>query len=360
MERPYILHMLTPGPQPSPFDVNMAADAGYQVIAPYCGVAPEAVAGLTQDAIFSRGPKGAARTGIFIGGRDALVAADMLERARKAMVPPFVVSVFADPSGAYTTAAALVAATEAALRSRHDTGLDGKRVVLLGGTGPVGRIAAVLCAQLGAAPVISSHKGLAAAEAAAAETGRRFDVALRGVSGENAAHLRATLADADVVMGVAAAGVQVMSESDRAVATRMLVAADVNAVPPEGLAGVGVMDDAKPLAGTAAVGIGALAIGNVKYQVQHRLLVRMREAERPVVFGFAEAFSMAREVLADGARSARREGGLVAHPDGGGEVFLNHRATEPQRSQKAFFSVALWLCGSKRHTELPQGWSRVS
>ena len=40
------------------------------------------------------------------------------------------------------------------------------------------------------------------------------------------------------------------------------------------IAGVGVMDDAKPLAGTAALGIGALAIGNVKYQTQQRLLVR--------------------------------------------------------------------------------------
>ena len=29
MERPYILHMFTPGRQMSPFDINMAADAGY-------------------------------------------------------------------------------------------------------------------------------------------------------------------------------------------------------------------------------------------------------------------------------------------------------------------------------------------
>lgn len=299
MERPYILHMFTPGPQASPFDVNMAADAGYQVIVPYCGVALEAIAGLTQDAIFSRGPKGVARTGIFMGGRDVTLAADALDRARQAMVPPFVVSVFADPSGSYTTAAALVATTESALRKRHGTTLQGKRVVLLGGTGPVGRIAAVLCAQQGAAAVISSHKGAAPAEAAAAETGRRFGVSLQGASGRDTTDVQATLADADVVMGVAAAGVQVMTEADRAVATRMLVAADVNAVPPEGLAGVGVMDDAKPLAGTSAVGIGALAIGNVKYQVQHRLLVRMREAERPVSLGFAEAFAMAREVLAE-------------------------------------------------------------
>lgn len=302
MERPYILHMFTPGAQMSPFDVNMAADAGYQILTPYCHVALDAITGLTQDAIFSRGPKGVARTGIFIGGRDVLLAADMLERAEQAMVPPFVVSLFADPSGSYTTAAALVGATEAALRRHHGTDLAGRKVLLIGGTGTVGRIAAVLCARLGATAVLSSHKGAAAAQAAADQTGQRFGVTLHGVSGHGSEALREALADADVVMGVAAAGVQVMSEADRAHATRMLVAADVNAVPPEGLAGVGVMDDAKPLAGTSAVGIGALAIGNVKYQVQHRLLMRMRHAEKPVTLSFSDAFEVAREVLAEPAR----------------------------------------------------------
>ena len=61
------------------------------------------------------------------------------------------------------------------------------------------------------------------------------------------------------------------------------------------------MDDAKALAGTNAVGIGALAVGNVKYQTQHRLLVQMLGAEKPVVLGFAEAFATAREFLADKA-----------------------------------------------------------
>ncbi len=299
MERPYILHMFTPGPQMSPFDINMAADAGYQVLTPYCGVTLDQITGLTQDAIFSRGPKGVARTGIFVGGRDVLLAADMLERAEKAMVPPFVVSLFADPSGSYTTAAGLVAATEAALKKHHGTDLSGKRVLLLGGTGTVGRIAGVLCAQLGATAVLSSHKSAVVAQAAADETGRRFGVTLLGVSGHSPEDLHAALAEADVVMGVAAAGVQVMSATDRAVATRLLVAADVNAVPPEGLAGVGVMDDAKPLPGTKAVGIGALAIGNVKYQVQHRLLVRMRNADKAVVLSFADAFAVAREFLAE-------------------------------------------------------------
>ena len=115
MDRRYILHMFTPGKQMSPFDVNMAADAGYEIIVPYCEVDLAAVTNLTQDAIFSRGPKGVARTGIFIGGRSATLAADMVEKARAAMVKPFVVSVMADPSGAYSTATAMVACVEAAL-----------------------------------------------------------------------------------------------------------------------------------------------------------------------------------------------------------------------------------------------------
>jgi methylene-tetrahydromethanopterin dehydrogenase len=298
MERPYILHMFTPGAHMSPFDVNMAADAGYQVITPYTGVGLDAIAGLTQDAIFSRGPKGAARTGIFIGGRDVLEAADMLERARKSMVPPFVVSVFADPSGAYTTAAALVACVEAALQRAGGKGLAGQRVLLLGGTGTVGRIAGVLCAQLGASAVLAGRREAAVTQAAP-ETGQRFGVALAAAAVHDSARLHAELAQADVVMGVAAAGVQVMSAADRAHAAKLRVAADVNAVPPEGLAGVGVLDDAKPLPGTGALGIGALAIGNVKYQVQHRMLVRMREAAKPVAFSFADALAVAREVLAE-------------------------------------------------------------
>jgi len=301
MERPYILHMFTPGPQMSPFDVNMAADAGYQVITPYCHVTAEGITALVQDAIFSRGPKGAARTGLFIGGRDVLLADDMLQRARKAMMPPFAVSLCADPSGAYTTAAAMVACTEAALRQGGGGGLEGAHVLLLGGTGPVGRVAAVLCARHGARAVLGSRKAASADEEAGA-TGARFGVSLQGAGTGTRQDLRAALAQADVVMAVAAPGVQVASEEDLAGAQRLRVAVDINAVPPAGLAGLGAKDDGKPLAGTGAVGIGALAVGNVKYQVQHRLLTRMREAEKPVVFGFDEAFAEARAVVGEKGR----------------------------------------------------------
>jgi methylene-tetrahydromethanopterin dehydrogenase len=215
------------------------------------------------------------------------------------MVKPFVVSLMADPSGAYTTAAAMVACVEAALLKKHGHGLDGQRVLVLGGTGPVGRIAGVIAAQAGASVSLSSRNGIDVAEQAARETGSRFAVTLHGVSGGDRAAVRTSLAGADVVLACAAAGVQVVSAQDLDSAGALKVAADVNAVPPEGIAGVGVMDDAKPLAGTSAVGIGALAIGNVKYQTQHRLLVQMREAEKAVRLGFSEAFATARAFLAE-------------------------------------------------------------
>ena len=297
MERPTILHMFTPGPQMSPFDVNMAADAGYQLIVPYCHVTREGVTSLVQDAIFSRGPKGAARTGLFIGGRDVLLADEMLQAARKAMFPPFQVSLCADPSGAYTTAAAMVACTEAALRQQGSS-LEGAQVLLLGGTGPVGRVAAVLCAKHGARAVLGSRKEASAKEEARL-TGERFGVTLQGAGTGSPQDLRAALAEADVVMAVAAPGVQVASEEDLASAKRLRVAVDINAVPPAGVAGLGAQDDGKPLAGTAGIGIGALAVGNVKYQVQHRLLMRMRESDKPLVIGFDEAFAEARAVVAE-------------------------------------------------------------
>jgi len=305
MERRHILHMFTPSRQMSPFDINMAIDAGYDVVTPYCGVTADEIRGLTQDAIFSRGPKGVKATGIFIGGRDVLLGADMLDTARAAMVPPFEVSVMADPSGSYTTAAALVACVEQQLRRAHDTGFDGKRVLILGGAGTVGRIAGVLAAGVGARVALAHHASLARAEEAARATGARFDCSLDAADASTPAALAAALAGADVVLATAAAGVQVVDPDARAAAGRLLVAADVNAVPPEGIAGVGVMDDGKALPERRGVGIGALAVGNVKYQVEHRLLTAMRNADKPRYLGFCEAFAVAREVVAE--KGERRE-----------------------------------------------------
>jgi len=77
------------------------------------------------------------------------------------------------------------------------------------------------------------------------------------------------------------------------------VAADINAVPPLGIEGIKRSHFGEPLAfaGTPdAVGIGALAVGNVKYQLQNSLLRSMLKTEEPVYLDFRAAFSKAREI----------------------------------------------------------------
>lgn len=132
-----ILHILTPLAHVSPFDVNMAVDAGYGAIAPYSRVALAEVRDLTQDMMFSRAPQAAARTGLFIGGKDAGLALDMAEAARSAIFPPFEISIFPDPAGSFTTAAAMIAKVEQALVTTRPEGLKGAAVQIYGATGVV-------------------------------------------------------------------------------------------------------------------------------------------------------------------------------------------------------------------------------
>lgn len=298
MEKPYILHMLTPAKNVSPFDVNMALDAGWTAVVPYPHVDLDDVGPLVQDAIFSRGPKSARRTGIFLGGRDLHMAMDMLDSARESMLPPFEISVFADPSGAFTTAAALVAVVERQLQKSHGAALAGQRILVLGGTGPVGAAAAILAAKAGAEVVIlGRHKDRA--DRVAAICNHNYGSDLTGIRGDANDHKGEQFPYADVVLGTAKAGIQIMSAAEVAAASRLKVAADVNAVPPAGIAGVGLQDDGTPLPGSpgGAVAVGALAIGNVKYKTQHHLFRRMRDAEKPLYLHFEHAFEFARKSL---------------------------------------------------------------
>ena len=304
MEKPHILHLLTPMPQASPFDVNMAYDAGYDAVVPYTGMTLPDVTTLTQDAIFSRGPKGVKRTSLFIGGRDLSAALQMFDAAKKAMVPPFEVSVFVDPSGAFTTAAAALACVEKCLKDNFSTTLSGKRVLVLGATGPVGAAAAVLAAQQGAKVQAASHSGLDRAQQVSRIARDRYQLEVEPVLA-SAAALETLVSGAEVIIAAAKAGVEVMPAAALAKAGKLQVAADINAVPPLGIAGVGVQDNGAALAaapGGKAKGIGALAIGNVKYQVERGLFEAMLNADKALYLDFVSAFDKAREVIQGGGK----------------------------------------------------------
>jgi methylene-tetrahydromethanopterin dehydrogenase len=301
MSKRSILHMFDPMPNNSPFDINMALDAGFDVLMPYSNVKLESIQNLTQDAIFSRSPSGIKKTALFIGGRDIGLAIDMLEATKPAMVPPFEVSVFADPSGAYTTAAALVACVEKALLQVHGKALKDCKALVFGGTGPVGIATGIIVSLQGAKTALVDHLSVDTANDAAKQYNRRFGANMTGAVARTDAEKSSLIEDADLIFCTAKAGIRVLSATVLSNARQLKVAGDVNAVPPAGIEGVATKDMAAPLVyanqSLNAVGVGALAVGDVKYKLQQELLKSLLETEKPIFIDFRAAFEKARSLV---------------------------------------------------------------
>ena len=294
MEKPFLLHIITPEKNISPFDANMAFDAGWNSIIPYTNVDMGELQTLVQDTIFSRSPSALKRTGIFFGGRDTHVAMDMIDEAKKSMVPPFEVSVFADPSGAFTTAAGMVAITEKRLKEKFNKDLKGMKIVILGGTGPVGIASAVICAKAGA-NVVLVGRNLEKTEKVSSICNDRYGS--KTVTAGEDSNKSKILSNTDIVFNTAAAGIQLMDDALVKSSKELKICADVNAVPPSGIAGINAMDNAVEMKNSSSgcLGIGALAIGNIKYKAQHDCLKLMCTTDKPVYLHFEHAFKFAQK-----------------------------------------------------------------
>ncbi len=301
MERKRLLYAFSTDRVVSPFDMNVAYDAGFDVVHPFGEVTAASATGLVQDIIFSRGVGGTKFTAIFVGGADPDAVEAVRGAAVKAMFKPFQVPLFVDPKGAYTTAAALVAKVEQALARRGLGGLAGRRVAILGGTGPVGRAAGVLAAQAGAevtlVETLPGADARQAAEALARAAGARYGVTLAVAQGA-AAELVALLREVPVVLATAKAGVQVLPRAVLEQLPSLRVVADVNAVPPPGVEGLDARADMAELAPQVS-GIGALAVGDLKMKVELELMRRLLEVpDRGSVFDHRSALEAARAQLA--------------------------------------------------------------
>ncbi len=194
--------------------------------------------GLIQDAIFSGPPNYGVRTGFFMGGKDAILALDMIEAAKKAMVPPFECSVFADPAGSFTTAAAMVACVEKVLKRNSARPGKGTKVAVFGATGVVGFASSIISALEGAEVKLVAHRGIDRVIKNAKISKERFGVDLEPVPGETDEQKNEIIANADVIFAAAAAGVRVVSKEQMQSAKNLMVMADVNAVPPPGIEGM--------------------------------------------------------------------------------------------------------------------------
>lgn len=301
MEKSSIMHLFTSAKNASPFDTNMAFDSGFDKIMSYTNVDLSEIKGLTQDAIFSRGVSGVKREAIFIGGRDVDLAMQMLEASKAAMLPPFECSVFADPSGAFTTAAAMIAKVEYHLSKNFHENLKGQTISIFGSTGPVGGCVSIIAAQEGARVQMVAHKSVNEVEPKTKAWNEKYQVNMEAVDGTTEERKNSILASTDIIICAAAAGVQVINRGHLLVAKHLKIAADVNAVPPLGVEGLQLNDDGVLMGDTRAYGIGALAIGQLKYITQHQLLKQMlgrdEPFEKPKYLEFLAAFKLARELL---------------------------------------------------------------
>ncbi len=153
---------------------------------------------------------------------------------------------------------------------------------MFGATGVVGFASSIIAALEGAQVTLVAHRGVDRVIKSAAVSKERFGVDLIAKSGETEEQKRAIIANAEVIFAAAAAGVRVISAEDKALAKNLLVVADVNAVPPPGVEGMELFMDGAPLPGCNALGVGPLAIGDIKYKTESGLFKRMLASDKPL------------------------------------------------------------------------------
>jgi methylene-tetrahydromethanopterin dehydrogenase len=163
-------------------------------------------------------------------------------------------------------------------------------------TGVVGFAASVIAALEQAKVTLVGYDGPARVKGLAETAKERFQVDLQSADGSTDALKAALLKDAEVVLCAGRAGVQILSAQQISESKTLKVAADINAVPPSGIEGIGAQDNGVKVG--SGLGIGALAVGGVKYRVEAGLLRRMIETDKPLYLDFRDAFKLAREIVA--------------------------------------------------------------
>lgn len=291
---PYILFFLDTDKHASAFDICLAYDSGFDVVLPYGNVGPEETKKIVQDAIFSRGPKGVKHSCFLIGGSNPEKAEEALDVVTREMSPPFETSVIVDPRGAYTTSATIVAKVEHRAKQIGIDDLKGRKTVVLAGTGPVGRVTAMLCAQLGCRVYITS-RSKQKAEATAKEILDKHGVRIGGIQAADQEEVYEAIKDAAIIIATGKAGVQLISKETLMKLKGKKLIVDINAVPPAGVAGLKPKDDLSEIA-PGIYGIGALVVGDLKYRLEREILADARKAGKGV-FSYNFALEKVKRLL---------------------------------------------------------------
>lgn len=269
-----LLLQLDSSPHPSVFDRVVAYDGGADEVMSYGGVTPDAVRDLVHGLIFTRGPKDLHHSAVFIGGTDMAAGERLLAAVRKTFFGPFSVSVMLDSNGSNTTA---VAAVVKLLQVAGNPG--GQRAVVTAGTGPVGVRAAGLLAKAGADVTITTRR--AVDPALLDGLTQRFGGTIREVVMPDSTKAGTVLEGASMLLNAGPAGVRLVPKEMWAGRQGLRVAADLNAVPPLGVEGIEVNDNAVERNGVTC--FGALGVGNLKMKVHKACIARLFERNDAVL-----------------------------------------------------------------------------
>ncbi len=279
----------------SPFDMLVATDAfPDSMIFKYENVTSEDAPKIVFDLLFPRGPEGAKHTKIFINGSNFEMVEKVVEATQKAMKSaPWGTSIIVDPRGGYSTAAAAVAKTFGAAMEKGFGTLEGKKVTVLAGTGPVGQTAARIYAAEKADVTITSRtltKGQVVAYKINAEVGAQRVKVVEVTKPEQTTD---AVKDAEIVLSAGAGGIQLLSQAQ--IGGSCKIVADINAIKPLGVEGLGSNDDGieiKP----GVFGIGALAIGKLKIKTETEMIKRAAN-EPQGLFDYSIAYTIAKDAI---------------------------------------------------------------
>lgn len=249
---------------PSTFDQVVAYDSNVDNIIASGGITVDNVTSHVHGMLFTRGVDNLKNSAIFIGGSN-VSASDLVGAAvKRAFFGPMTVSVMLDPNGSNTTAAAIVRK----VMTNYD--VNDKKVVIIG-SGPVGQRTALFFLKEGAGEVVITSRDITRSTAISLQMKSAYGVNITAGEAANDESVNKLLNDAHVAIACGPPGVCVIPQSAWESNDTLEVVADVNAVPPQGIAGLDVMDN-----GTDKKGIrfyGALTIGNFKMKV-HRAAIK--------------------------------------------------------------------------------------
>jgi methylenetetrahydrofolate/methylenetetrahydromethanopterin dehydrogenase (NADP+) len=290
MSKPKILIQLDTDRNASVFDAVVAVDAGVDHLLQYSEVEPDDVRGLIHGAMYTRGHADLRNTAVFVGGSDVGAGEVLAKTARETLFDPFRVSIMLDSNGANSTAAAAV------LSATKHVELSGSKALVLAATGPVGQR---VCRILGAAGchVFVASRSLERSQECIQKLSQFSIPASRFsfLSSQDQVALTSALHESNMLFACGAAGVQLLSDAQLADARLLKVAVDLNAVPPVGLEGIGLMDKGTPRGDR--FDYGALGVGGLKMKIHKASIAALFESNQRFL-DCQEMLEIGREILA--------------------------------------------------------------